>query len=356
MSGKLFAIIFLIAFMTISSSKSYNTFDSEDEPAIDLNKINLINQSQNSWVAGVSTKFEQATIKEIKNLLGTFLTPHHELRKKLPLFEVEELQALPAEFDARVQYPKCESIKEIRDQATCGSCWAFSAAEVMSDRICIHSGQVLQTRVSPQQLVSCCKDCGFGCDGGWPSKAFNYWTETGIVTGGLYGQYAQTCMPYVFPPCDHHVDGKYGPCGASKPTPECSLRCNSSYNIPFLQDKTFGNAYLVPNKETSIQQEIYSHGPVSAAFTVYDDFPTYKSGVYKKTKNAKKLGGHAVKIIGWGVLNGTKYWLVVNSWNEGWGDNGLFKIARGANECGIEDEIVAGNPADKKVNLKFLDN
>ena len=356
MSGKLFVMIALIAFTTISSSKSFNTFDREDVPAIDLNQINFINESQNSWVAGVNTKFEQATIKEVKNLLGTFLLSHDELKKKLPLVEVEELEALPAKYDTRDQYQKCESIQEIRDQSTCGSCWAFAAAEVMSDRICIHSGQKDQTRVSPQQLVSCCDSCGYGCEGGFPNEAFIYWTKTGIVSGGLYGDYAQTCMPYVFPPCDHHVDGKYGPCGASKHTPDCSLRCNSSYNVPFLQDKTFGTSYTVPNRETAIQQEIYSHGPVSAAFTVYSDFPTYKSGVYKRTRGATALGGHAVKIIGWGVENGTKYWLVVNSWNEGWGDHGLFKIARGADECGIESEIVAGNPIDKKVNLKFLDN
>lgn len=41
------------------------------------------------------------------------------------------------------------------------------------------------------------------------------------------------------------------------------------------------------------------------------------------------LGGHAVKLIGWGTENGTPYWLVMNSWNETWGDKGMFKILRG---------------------------
>jgi cathepsin B len=47
------------------------------------------------------------------------------------------------------------------------------------------------------------------------------------------------------------------------------------------------------------------------------------------------LGSHNVKIIGWGVESGVSYWLAANSWNEDWGDNGLFKIKRGNNECGI---------------------
>ena len=55
-------------------------------------------------------------------------------------------------------------------------------------------------------------------------------------------------------------------------------------------------------------------------------------------------GGHAVKIIGWGVEEGVDYWLVANSWNEDWGDKGLFKIKRGNNECGIESRISAGLP------------
>jgi C1A family cysteine protease len=35
-------------------------------------------------------------------------------------------------------------------------------------------------------------------------------------------------------------------------------------------------------------------------------------------------GGHAVKMIGWGTEKGTPYWLLANSWNNDWGDNGWF--------------------------------
>lgn len=54
------------------------------------------------------------------------------------------------------------------------------------------------------------------------------------------------------------------------------------------------------------------------------------------------MGLHAVKMIGWGEENGTKYWLVANSWNEDWGDKGIFKILRGTNEYGIEKELTSG--------------
>jgi cathepsin B len=66
-------------------------------------------------------------------------------------------------------------------------------------------------------------------------------------------------------------------------------------------------------------------------------------GVYQH-ETGSFLGGHAVKILGWGEESGLPYWLVANSWNQYWGDQGYFKILRGKNECGIEGSIVAGKP------------
>ena len=48
------------------------------------------------------------------------------------------------------------------------------------------------------------------------------------------------------------------------------------------------------------------------------------AGVYRHTSGSA-LGGHAVKILGYGVENGEKYWLVANSWNSDWGDAGLYR-------------------------------
>ena len=56
------------------------------------------------------------------------------------------------------------------------------------------------------------------------------------------------------------------------------------------------------------------------------------------------VGGHAIKILGWGIENSVKYWLCANSWNNEWGDNGFFKILRGNNECHIEEVVYAGIP------------
>jgi len=87
--------------------------------------------------------------------------------------------------------------------------------------------------------------------------------------------------------------------------------------------------------------ELATNGPVESAFTVYADFVHYKSGVYSH-QTGEPLGGHAIKVIGYGTENGTDYWLVQNSWTTTWGDGGYFKIKRGDDECGIEDSFTAG--------------
>ena len=75
-------------------------------------------------------------------------------------------------------------------------------------------------------------------------------------------------------------------------------------------------AYSVSSDVQAIATEIMTNGPVEGAFTVYSDFLSYKSGVYQHTAG-DELGGHAIKILGWGTENGADYWLVANSWNEG---------------------------------------
>ena len=65
-------------------------------------------------------------------------------------------------------------------------------------------------------------------------------------------------------------------------------------------------------------------GPVETRFDVYQDFFNYKGGTYKHTSGGYS-GGHAVKMIGYGVdENGVKYWLCANSWGAKWGMKGYF--------------------------------
>jgi len=174
------------------------------------------------------------------------------------------------------------------------------------------------------------------------------WQNEGIVTGGDYGTTA-SCQPYFLAPCDHHTESGLRPkCTAHTTTPACSRTCSAStglaLSMDYSADKHFGSsAYAVSSDVSTIQREIMRNGPLTVGFMVYADFPHYKGGVYKHVVG-KQLGGHAVKLLGWGTEDGQDYWLCANSWNTNWGLGGFFKIARGTNEGMIEQMVWGGLP------------
>jgi len=322
-----------------SAALALPTHNTNFQPMIDY-----VNSLGTTWKAGHNYG-EGMTWEYLKAQCGTFMDDPN-----LKLMPVQEHHGntndIPENFDARQKWGEmCPSTLEVRDQGACGSCWAFGATEAMTDRVCIHSKGAEKPHISADDLLSCCGffTCGMGCNGGYPSGAWSYFKSHGIVTGGQYNS-SKGCRPYEVASCDHHVKGKRQPCGPDVETPRCKRKCIEGYNVSYSDDKHYGaSTYHVQESVSQIQQEIMTNGPVEGAFTVYADFPTYKSGVYQHTSGSA-LGGHAIKILGWGVEQGTPYWLVANSWNEDWGDKGFFKILRGENHCGIEGQIVAGLP------------
>ncbi|UYV64282.1 CTSB [Cordylochernes scorpioides] len=260
---------------------------------------------------------EDTSLESIKNLCGLI----KENRDDLPTrYHETEGVEIPESYDVREEWSQCKSVHVIRDQGACGSCWAHGAVEAMSDRICIASKGKIQVEVSAQDLTSCCEICGAGCGGGSLKRPWKYWIDTGIVSGGQY--LGEGCRPYALPPCNHRIPGPYKPCGKYLPTPPCKKECVPGYNKTYNEDKSYGkNAYSIPQDEKQIQIEILKHGSIEAGLDVYMDMVNYKSGVYKH-HSGKLVGGHAVKMIGWGVENGVKYWLIANSWNPTWGDKG----------------------------------
>jgi len=253
---------------------------------------------------------------------------------------------IPDSFDARTQWPDCTGIAEVRDQSACGSCWAFGSVDSFQDRACIATGK--DVRYSPEDTAFC-SFAGNGCQGG--NTAWPWFELVGVVTGGKHDAIGKgdTCLPYSLAPCAHHVPAsdKYPACPSGDyPSPMCGRECTETgYNQTYAQDKLKASSSYSVQGVSQIQTELMTNGPLYVAFTVYGDFETYKSGVYKHTTGGM-LGGHAVEMIGWGTEDGEDYWLIKNSWNEQWGDGGLFKIARGVNECGIEDSVSGGLISD----------
>ena len=94
-----------------------------------------------------------------------------------------------------------------------------------------------------------------------------------------------------------------------------------------------------------MMQEIYQRGPIACAIAVPPAFRNYTSGIFEDTTGAMEKT-HEISVVGFGVENGTKYWMVRNSWGTQWGDQGFAKVIRGVNNINIESECAWATPLD----------
>ncbi|KHJ84433.1 papain family cysteine protease [Oesophagostomum dentatum] len=119
--------------------------------------------------------------------------------------------------------------------------------------------------------------------------------------------------------------------------------CQFRYPKKYEEDKIYAiSGYAVVQNETAIQKETMINGPVQTCVKLYEDFNFYKSGIYKHTWGEWE-GAHAVKLIGRGVENGTKYWIISNSWNYDWGENGESLLRRVPNKTYITQGVIVAS-------------
>ncbi|CAK4327403.1 hypothetical protein Ae201684P_004764 [Aphanomyces euteiches] len=200
------------------------------------------------------------------------------------------------------------AVSPVKDQGKCGSCWTFSTTGCLeSHNLIAHGKKIL---LSEQNLIDCAQAFdNHGCNGGLPSHAFEYVKfNGGLDTGASY--------PY------HAKD-------------EACKFSSSSIGV-----KVFDVVNITSKDENQLRAAVGTVGPVSVAFQVAEDFRLYKDGVYDSTvcKSGEQDVNHAVLAVGYNTTeNGTKYWIVKNSWSAKWGMEGFFNIARDKNMCGLAD-------------------
>lgn len=192
----------------------------------------------------------------------------------------------------------------VKNQAACGSCWAFSAVGTVEYAYQIFRGE--NHVLAEQELVDCNDADGenFGCNGGWQDLALKYIKEEGISVEADY--------PY---------EAKDGPCRAQK---------RAAINVTEVYETEVG--------EESYRRNLYENGPLAVDFWVDSkSFKAYKEGIYRSTNCNKPNGAtnHAVILIGYGVENGTEYWLLRNSWGSNFGEKGHFRMLRGQMMCNL---------------------
>jgi len=274
----------------------------EREMVLDDDFINAINEKELGWKAARNSRFEGVSLNEAKRLLGVRI-PEVGVSCTHNMDRTIKKENSPAAFDARVQWP--DYIHPIRNQAQCGSCWAFAASEVLSDRFAIASNGTVNNVLSAQELVSCDPN-DMGCEGGWPQYAADFLVKNGIPT--------DSCVPYT------SSAGSVAPCPSS-----CSDGSQATYYKYESWEYCTG--------EAAMMAAVSTYGPVAVSMAVYSDFFSYNSGVYSWDGASGLAGYHAVKLVGYGA----DYWIVANSWGTSWGEDGYFRIAKGSDMCGIEN-------------------
>jgi C1A family cysteine protease len=207
----------------------------------------------------------------------------------------------PSAYDLRNVGGK-NFITEVTDQGNCGSCVAFGAVAAVEGRLRVQrNNPALAVNLSEAHLFFVyAKAAGYNCDTGWwPEYALDAFKQ-GVVD--------EACYPYDL----NHREGSL-----------CS-------NAPERLTRITGYTSLTSNP-AQMKEWIATKGPVSACFVVYNDFFSYKSGIYRHVTGAQ-AGGHCVTIVGYNDNPG--YWICKNSWGTSWGESGFFNIAYG--ECGID--------------------
>ncbi|XP_076239499.1 putative peptidase C1-like protein F26E4.3 isoform X2 [Calliopsis andreniformis] len=291
-----------------------------------IDEINLLSSTL-GWRARNYSEFHGRTLREgVKLLLGT-LNPSQSVYKMNSVRRIYDPESLPQRFDARSRWPR--QITAVEDQGWCAASWAISTVRVASDRFAIMSKGAETVALSAQHLISCNQRGQEGCNGGHLDRAWMFLRKFGLVD--------ESCYPW---------RGINEECKLRKRTNLKDAGCRAPSNPLRTELYKVGPAYRLGN-ETDIMQEILTSGPVQATMRVYQDFFYYASGVYKHLEIAERYesGYHSVRIIGWGEEPShrgapLKYWLVVNSWGRNWGEDGLFRIQRGTNECEIESFVL----------------
>lgn len=251
---------------------------------------------------------------------------------------------VPINFDGRIVWKPY--LSTIKNQGRCGACYMFSAVSTLEDRFAILTNNLskpelnaLEASLCMVQLIESKNDenwnnqwlkmnktneyMDLSCEGNSLYNAGRYIYLRGCVENSCISQeqilqikkeILPTCVDLKGTELDHCFDNKI---------PNRIWNAIEYYKIGNPENS-------LDELEKLIMQEILRYGPISCGFSMLEDFlKQYEGlGIYIPDANSKRIGGHSVRIVGWGTENNIPYWLIGNSWGVNWGDKGYCKIIR----------------------------
>jgi len=268
------------------------------------NYIYVVNfNKENTDVKLALNQFADLTSEEFKSefINGLLVDESTLLQEENNFLGIDySVLALPGTIDWRDK----GSVTPVKNQAKCGSCWAFSATGALEGLNHVKTGKLLS--FSEQQLVDCEKT-SHGCKGGLMNNAFAYVAKQGIEL--------ETDYPY------KAVDQA------------CAYDASKAIKV----NKAFKN---VPANNPDALKAAIAVQPVAVAIQADQDvFRFYKSGIIKTGCGAGL--NHGVLAVGYAKFGEDEAFIVKNSWDTKYGDNGYVKLStdkkqnRGAGVCGI---------------------
>lgn len=281
--------------------------------------LNVIREHNKKFHTGEKTfylginNFTDMEVEEFRQYNGLLKKkPENVKTSDCGKYMVPHFLAMPESVDWRTE----GYVTPVKNQGQCGSCWSFSTTGALEGQHFRETNKLVS--LSEQQLVDCSSDYGNnGCNGGLMDQAFDYVRDIG-------GLESESEYPYKAEDkkCKFHKN-------------EVKATCSGCMDIE-------------SGDEDQLKSAVASVGPISVAIDAsHQSFQLYKGGVYTEEECSSDQLDHGVLTVGYGSEDGNDYWIVKNSWDVVWGDEGYIKMARNQNNmCGIATQ--ASYPTVKK--------
>jgi len=279
-------------------------------------EVNAHNARNVSWKMAIN-HFSDQTEAELGYMLGYKREMGSRGAASSSFIEINDHEKeldtskLASEVDWRSSLLK--SSTWVRNQGSCGSCWAVASVGALEMHMEKAHGQA--TKLSHQQLVDCVQNprhCGGkgGCDGATAELAFDYTQQNGIASDDAY-------------------KSSGGSCNAKHPS---SLSVAAFTSLP-------------ANKGSHLLNAVATHGPVVVSADGGAWFG-YSTGVFSGCQKDTVVN-HAVVALGYGhdQASNKKFWLIRNSWGPDWGEKGFIKVERHTGDsdyCGTDSKPLDG--------------